>query len=59
MVIPQATQTGLTERNHDMAIVLCSMAGSFIGTAAALLWAFGKVQEIMWTDEDVKYEELD
>lgn len=42
-----------------MTTVLCSMFGSFIGTAAALLWAFAKVQEIMWTEEDVKYDEMD
>ena len=42
-----------------MNIVLYSMFGSFVGTAAALLWAFGKVQEIMWTNEDVMYEDMD
>lgn len=41
-----------------MATFMLSMAGAFIGTAAALLWAFGKIQEIMWTEEDVRYDEV-
>ena len=40
-------------------MVITGLLIPFVGTAAALLWAFGKVQEIMWTNEDVMYEDMD
>lgn len=41
-----------------MTTLVLSMVGSFIGTVAALLFVLGKIQELMWTDEDVTYDEI-
>ncbi len=42
-----------------MATFLLSMAGAAVGTGGVLFFIFCKIQEILWTDEDVMYEELD